>query len=382
MRIWHIGASPSPQKVDGLNSTIWLVAREQALMGHSVALLLSNASNSAAIALAEQSGLELIQIPMNKWVYGPRVLKSLLDYRPPQIVHMHNVFLVNQATLAANLVRNNIPYIITPHGGLNSQRGQVKKAIYNCFVEKYRFSAASAITVVTPREAESVEALIPQYRGIIRWIANPINTSDLEDYRWKGDTQVKRLVYLGRFDVLQKGIDLMVDIARLLPNVEFHLYGSGNAKTKKWLESLQFNFPVNVHLHNPVFGADKAKVLADASLYIQTSRWEGFPISVAEAMYLGVPCAIVDRLHFSELFGQYDLGLVLPSNAEKAASYLSDVLNQSTRLHHWSERSRTFAHSHFQPQEVASMYLNFYKEILGVEESAEQMPVCDRVLPS
>ena len=99
-------------------------------------------------------------------------------------------------------------------------------------------------------------------------------------------------------------------------------------------------------------------------------------------MYLGVPCAIVDRLHFAVLFGQYDLGLVLPSNAEKAASYLSDVLNQSTRLHYWSERSRSFAHSHFQPQEVASMYLNFYKEILGIEESAEQMPIRDRVLPS
>lgn len=365
MRIWHIGASPYPSKVDGLNSTVWLVAREQALMGHQVALLLSSRSDETALALAAQSGLELIEIPMSQWRYEPKLLKSLLCSMPPQIVHMHNVFLPNQATLAMNLAQKKIPYVITPHGGLNFRRGRVKKVLYNLLVERFRFSAASAITVVTPKEAEPIHSLLPHYKGTVRWVANPVNTKDLESQSWKGNTEAKRLVYLGRFDVVQKGIDLVVDIARLLPDIEVHLYGTADAKTKQWLESLHFALPPNVHFNDPVFGADKAKMLAEASLYIQTSRWEGFPISVAEAMHLGVPCAIVDRLSFAELFQQHDLGLILPSNAEGAASRLLKIFNQPSRLHYWSERARAFAQEQFQPRAVASGYLNLYKEILN-----------------
>ena len=83
-------------------------------------------------------------------------------------------------------------------------------------------------------------------------------------------------------------------------------------------------------------------------------------------MYLGVPCAIVDRLNFAELFCQQDLGLVLPSNPESAAARLLEVLSQPNRLHHWSEKAKKFAQKHFLPHAVASQYLNLYQKILGV----------------
>lgn len=364
MRIWHIGASPYPLKTDGLNNTVWLVAQQQALMGHQVALLLSSSSDETAQAIAKETGLELIEIPMNQWRYDPKRIEELLLSQPPDIVHMHNVFLPNQATLAMKLAQKKIPYIITPHGGLNFRRGRVKKTLYSWFVERFRFLAASAVTVVTPKEAEPVRALNPGYRGIVQWVANPINTDELESHSWN-ETQPKRIIYLGRFDVVQKGLDLLIEIARLLPELEFHLYGTADAKTKQWLLSLESQ-PPNVYFNDPVFGADKAKLLASASLYIQTSRWEGFPLSVAEAMYLGVPCAIVDRLNFAELFCQQDLGLVLPSNPESAAARLLEVLSQPNRLHHWSEKAKKFAQKHFLPHAVASQYLNLYQKILGV----------------
>lgn len=366
MRIWHIGASPYPLKTDGLNNTVWLVAQQQALMGHQVALLLSSSSDETAQAIAKETGLELIEIPMNQWRYDPKCIEELLLSQPPDIVHMHNVFLPNQATLAMKLAQKKIPYIITPHGGLNFRRGRVKKTLYSWFVERFRFSSAAAVTVVTPKEAEPVRALNPGYRGIVQWVANPINTDGLETQGWKGNTRVRRLVYLGRFDVLHKGIDILIDIARLLPDVEIHLHGTKDSKTERWLQSLQFNLPPNVHFKDPVFGADKTKVLAEASLYIQTSRWEVFGISIAEAMYLGLPCAIADTLNFAELFQQQDLGLVLPSNPESAAAHLLEVLSQPNRLHDWSEKAKKFAQKHFLPHEIASQYINLYQKILRV----------------
>jgi glycosyltransferase involved in cell wall biosynthesis len=107
-------------------------------------------------------------------------------------------------------------------------------------------------------------------------------------------------------------------------------------------------------------------VLTNASLYIQTSRWEVFGISIAEAMYLGVPCAIADTLNLAQVFRQHDLGLVLPPDPKRAATDLLEVLNHPARLYQWSERARTFAQVHFHPYTVASEYLNLYEEILRV----------------
>lgn len=366
MKIWHIGSSFSPKKVDGINNTVWIMAREQALLGHQVALLLDTPPDKAALVLAEQAGFELIHVPASTWRYEPKVLEPLLHSTPPHVVHMHSVFLPKQATLANNLIRNKIPYVITPNGGLDSRRGRAKKILYSLLAEKRRFSAASVITVVTPKEAKTVRAFVPLYRGIVRWVANPVEDHNLEGQSWQGNTEAKHLVYLGRFDVLHKGIDILVDIARLLPDVKIHLYGTEEPKTKGWLKRLQHNCPPNIYFHNPVFGVEKFQVLAAASLYIQTARWEGFPLSIAEAMYLGVPCAVTDMPNFAELFHQNDLGLVLPSNPREAAIRLTEVLAQPARLGHWSERAQAFAKAHFHPRTVALEYLKLYEEVFRV----------------
>ncbi|AOY79096.1 glycosyltransferase family 4 protein [Moorena producens JHB] len=369
MKIFHVGCSASPQAVDGVNNTVWSVANEQTSLGHQVTLIVDTKPDEFAIAFAAKNGVKIIHIPANTWGYESRLISNMLDSKPPQIVHMHSVFLPKQATLARKLVRKKIPYVITPNAMSPQllQRGRVKKSLYSWLIEKPRFSQASGISVVTPKEEKAVRAFVPPYKGRIRWVPNPVNPKQLGTHSWRGNLNQKRLVYLGRFDILHKGIDILVEIARFLPpEIEVHLYGTKDAKTNKWMERLQRNLPSNVYFHDPVFGEQKAKVLSEASLYIQTSRWEVFGISIAEAMYLGVPCAVADTVNLAELFDKHDLGLVLPSNPKKAASCLTELLAQPTQLHHWSKRAQSYAQAHFQPKEVALGYLQLYKEVLGV----------------
>lgn len=364
MKIWHVGAQPSPNKVDGINSTIWQVAREQALLGHRVALVLDESPDEAALSLAEQAGIELIHIPANTWRYDPKVLKPLLNSSSPQLLHMHSVYFPKQAVLARHLVRNGIPFVVTPNGGLARQSKRLKKSLYVSLVEKPRLRAASAIAVVSPQEERVVRADVPDYKGVIRWVPNPVDTHSLEGYSWEGNVEAKRLVFLGRFHVVHKGLDTLVDIASFLPDVEFHLYGADDGRATKLLEQLRRRLPSNVHFHDPVFGTEKARVLANASLYIQTSRWEGFPLSIIEAMYLGVPCAITNTFYPAELFRQEGFGLVFPPQPKEAAIQLSEVLAQPARLQHWSRSSQHFAKENFGPRTVASKYLKLYEEVL------------------
>lgn len=367
MKIWHVGASASPKRVSGINISAWVMAREQALLGNQVTLILHSPPDKDALAMAEQGGFELKPIPANGWRYDPKAIASLLQSQPPDVVHMHSVFQLKHATLARRLVRQGIPYVIKPGGGLLPQilqRERFKKTLYSWLVEKRFFYDAKAVAMVTPREEQNIRAFVPRYKGIIRWMPNPVDAKYLEGQSWNGDAGTKRLVYLGRFDVLHKGIDILVEVVRHLPDVELHMYGTEDRETRNWFEQIKSNLPPNVHLHKPVYGAEKFKALADATVYIQTARWEVFGISIAEAMYLGTPCAIANTLNLAELFDQHDLGLVLPTNPQEAATHLLEVLNQPTRLHHWSKQAQAFAHTHFHPRAVALNYLKLYKEAI------------------
>jgi glycosyltransferase involved in cell wall biosynthesis len=264
-------------------------------------------------------------------------------------------------------LKNKIAYIITPNA-ISPQlfkRGKLKKLLYGGLVEKSRFQKASGLTAVTPREEKHIRQYIPKYKGHMRCIPNPIDLSELCQDSWQANTKSRKIVYLGRYDVLHKGIDILIKIASFLPeNIEVHLYGTKDAKTQDWFNQLQKNLPRNVFIHGPVFGAMKVKILTEACLYIQTSRWEVFGISIAEAMYLGVPCAVTNTVNLSEIFQQHDLGCVLSSEPQQAAMQLSEVLDNPDQLHRWSQRSKLYAKEHFQAQIVAESFLNFYQEVI------------------
>lgn len=368
MKIFHLGSCSSPQAVDGVNYTIWSVAEEQAILGHQISIVIDTKPEKSHLAFANKIGVKLIYLPANTWGYNSALLDKLFNSESPDLVHMHSVFLPKQASFAKKLDRKNIPYVITPNAMSPQllQRGKLKKSFYSWLVEKPRFLKASAITIVTPREEIAVRNFVPGYKGIVSWIPNPVNPEQLTTLTWTGTTEPKRIVYLGRFDVLHKGIDILVEIARYLPpEIEVHLYGTEDARTNRWMQSLKSNLPSNIYFHAPVFGSEKAKVLSEASLYIQTSRWEVFGISIAEAMYMGVPCAIADTLNLAELFNKHDLGLVFSPNPQQAANCIKDIIINPDRLHSWSQRGQFYAKEHFLPKKVALDYLSVYQKVLA-----------------
>ena len=45
-------------------------------------------------------------------------------------------------------------------------------------------------------------------------------------------------------------------------------------------------------LNGPVFGAEKAEVFAGSDIKVLTSRYEGFPTVLTEALFAGLPCVV------------------------------------------------------------------------------------------
>jgi glycosyltransferase involved in cell wall biosynthesis len=365
MNILHVGALSSPFALDGVNATIWQAAAAHAGAGHRVTLLAESEPEETDRIAAIAMGISLVPVPTGRLVYDAQAIKTLA--RDCDIVHLHSVFILRHAMLARQLSRLGVPYVITPNGGLSptsQRRGMVKKSIYSLLLERPRFRAAAAMSVVVPGEADDLRAFVPNYNGIVRYIPNPVDASSMAGFQWKFNPDNNRIVFLGRFDVLHKGLDLLWQIARQLPHLSFDLYGREDHRTRRWFTRLMKERPANVHVKSPVFGPEKAAALAGAAMYLQPSRWEGFPLSVAEAMLIGVPCALASRLNAGRQFEESDLGLTFEAQADTAARRIDQALRDREGLERWSARARKFAITHFDAHQVGRQYLDLYRDVL------------------
>lgn len=355
MRIWHVGAAESPNRVDGVNATVWRLASEQASQGHLVTLVIGRCVDESGADVANKARFEIQVLKEGLLGFSPLALRSLLDRQPPDLVHMHSVFIPSHALLAAELRRRRIPYVVTPHAGLAPEvlaRRPIRKQIYGALAERSRLAGAAALSTVIPSEKKEIEAYLGDYRGLIRWVPNPVDARQLQG-GWSPDPDRPSMVYLGRFDVFHKGLDILMEIAQQIPHVGVNLYGAPNAEDANSFSRLLSQAPSNVQVHSPVYGRAKVDVLSRSTLYVQTSRWEGLSISISEAMYIGLPCAVASTMSLASLFEAYDLGLVLPPNPTEAAEAVSEAIASPERLQRWSERSREYARENFEPRCVA-----------------------------
>lgn len=94
-----------------------------------------------------------------------------------------------------------------------------------------------------------------------------------------------QVLWAGRLDA-EKRIDLLPAIARLCPQVDFHIHGSRVVDEKP--KKLNLRLP-NVHLHGAYQNAREVLAQRDAHVFMFTSRWEGLPNVLLEFGALGIP---------------------------------------------------------------------------------------------
>jgi glycosyltransferase involved in cell wall biosynthesis len=185
--------------------------------------------------------------------------------------------------LSADHATNGVIRVAQEHMNLGTHRKDVQKRIQETYP---RFAA---VAVLTERDREEYAELLPGTE-VIR-IPNAVHSLD----QVAADQTSKIVVAAGRL-APQKGFDMLIPawakLVESFPEWQLRIYGSGEKKSE--LRNL-----IDVHhLYNHVLlmgHTDRLDdELAKASFYVLSSRFEGLPMVMIEAMSHSLPVVSFD----------------------------------------------------------------------------------------
>lgn len=142
----------------------------------------------------------------------------------------------------------------------------------------------------------------------------------------KSQGNSKRFLTIGRFTPLHKGIDLLIEAFHIFAQKnhdwQLDIVGGGEQKETflKIINRYQLEDRITIH----PFTNKIQDFYSNAQVYVLSSRWEGMPLVLVEAMSHGLPIITSDLPVCQEILD--DFGIYFPnSNIEGLAQRLEDA---------------------------------------------------------
>ncbi|MEQ8172137.1 MAG: glycosyltransferase [Candidatus Eremiobacterota bacterium] len=377
MKVIHIG-NYKPESANGVNKTIAGLVKYLYTEGINVELW-HFTSKVNEIKDRKIDGIQIFDLPyfssqiLNLFTFPKSTQKFLRErQKKVDLLHLHSVFRIDNIKVSQV---SGLPYIITPHSGYNPQvlqgRNRLLKTIWIKLLEKKYLSNARLIHAVSDLEIPYIQNIIKTTK--IRCIPNGIDDEFLLLPKVKCQERLT-WVYLGRLAIQHKGIDLLLKgYAILAKNFKKKLplliiAGPDFRDDLAKLKILAHNLGISdsVKFEGPLFGQDKITLLQQAQIFIHTSRWEGMPFSVLEALALGKPVLVTPETNLAGYVEKYNAGWVVQGTPEAIAEGLLKVLNTSTNeFNVIGENSYLLIKKNFTWSVIVSKMAKIYKEILS-----------------
>src|SRR5262245_3136113 len=302
--------------------------------------------------------------------------------RTADIIHVHTLWNPVNMVVRRECARHRRPYVLMPHGMLDPYSLTVRrwrKFLYLLAIERKNILAADRIIYTTAEEARLARnKLVSLPKGVVIPLGADAPNQNCEELasrffeRFPKARGRRQLLFLGRLH-FKKGLDRILmalpSVVRNVPNVLCTIVGDGSRDFQVALARVI----AAQHLEDYVLmtgrleGALKWGAYASAELFLLPSRQENFAISVAEAMQMGVPVMISNKVNTWPYVKEVGAGLVLDEEQMKCGleDTVSSLLQDSRTLRLMGKRGQEYARKNLTWAKAANSVLKCYDEVLA-----------------
>lgn len=253
---------------------------------------------------------------------------------------------------------------------LMEKKGGLHKLIARIWRKKQErdVSKLDALVLLTQADADS-------WNGVTRTyvIPNPTPFYPAES----SSCENNNAICVGRLNE-QKGYEYLIDawtiVSQRHPDWILNVYGSGEIKEQLLNRIKERGVQNSLFIHDPVNNI--VEKYLESSLYIMSSRFEGFPMVLLEAMSCGLPC-----ISFNCPNGAKDLiqdgrngFLVEYLNVTQLAESICRLIEDSSLRKQFGESAKVYVQKYL-PDSIMIFWAELFKSICKEQQNVE-MGIC------
>ena len=276
--------------------------------------------------LANALNWDPLCLPHRGLVRRARAIASYMEREKPDCVLPSLPHAIAVTLLSSRLLKEPPPIIPTLHN--------VSKGNQPLDDRRYRhlFPYASHFVTVSQGVTDNLAVTLDTPRDKITTIYNPAVTPDLHakaaeqpDHPWLLDSSVPVVLAAGRLTEQKDYPTLIKAFGRLVARRPCRLIILGEGSLRQELERLAEDLDLTDRISFAGWNDNPFAFIARASVFVLSSRWEGLPTVMVEALACGCPCVSTDcPAGPAEILLNGDIGPLVPVSDDAALAEAVD----------------------------------------------------------
>lgn len=299
-----------------------------------------------------------------------RSLQRIIRELSPCLVHLHSAKAGLVGRIAAHL--NSVPVVYTVHGWPFADGVSWFRRLFSLFVERRLASYVDHLILVSKYDLElGKQKKIIRSNTRFRVIHNGIDS--LPDRPFKNVDSFSehvRLITVTRL-AEQKNLACMIRaMVRLKGEWKLTIVGYGPEASKLKDMVAGLNLESRIQFKGEV--ENVSELLRTADVFLLSSRWEGLPIALLEALRAGLSIVATDVGGVPEVVSENENGYLVPSQNDKLfTARVQRLIDDPSKRKMFSLAALSKFSSCFTSDKMIGSTLEVYKKVVGNAQEAK-----------
>ena len=344
---------------------------------------LSTLRGGAVPAALEEMGMPPVEFGARSLrdVQAFRRVRAFVEKEGIDLIHAHLTFSAIWSALISR--KTGVPSLATLHVEPSASRGNIDSVRHRVMTDLRDFVMRKALRRWSAGVITVSEALRQTYLafGDLDPAKVLVVHNGIEIGRFARDRETTRARLDREFDIPSgmpvlatvavlrpgKGIEVLLDAARSVPQALFLILGDG-AKKEEWMR-LAEQYGIAGRVRWAGFRTDVDALLAGCDALVHPSLADAFPTVLLEAMAAGLPVVTSNVGGIPEIVVPGTTGtLVPPADAPALAAAINELLRDPAKMARMSAAARERADAKFSTEAWVARLMKVYGEVLQQKE--------------